>query len=782
MKSIGQKSFNGGEWSPSLYARNDLAKYATAVRRMKNFFPHPHGPVSNRGGTKYIGEVRYSSRKTRLVPFEYGSQTNTVFEFGHLYYQAWNALFTGPFDKFGGTPVVTPYTEDELDELKFSFSAKSMYITHPSHAPMVITTGDLVSGLISTLIMEPQSPLPTTVARHAGTGTGSSYVVTSVTLSGEESVASAAVAGGAGDTFDWDDMSVNHYRIYKDANTQGVYGFIGYANSPIFKEPATAITPDYSVNPPIPRTPFQIEVGRSGSTANDYPAVSTLFGQRIVFAHTNQRPNTFFGSAIRGSEDYYYANMNRRPQVISSDAYEFSISSNGFSGISWLVSAQQLLIFSRSEEWKATGSQGAITPMDIDLKKQSAYGSQDLVAPIIVDSSILFVDKSGQKVRDLSYSYEVEGYKGSDLSILASHLFKDHYIKSWCYQSAPDSIIWAIRDDGILIGLTYHKEHEVFAWHQHETDGEFESIVSIAEGIYSDVYVIVKRVINGETKRYIEKFMPRLPIGVDYEYYPEDSYFVDCGLSFDGNNDVDGMSTSGCLLSVSGGTYLANSDVILSASGHSPFTQASEGKRYRLRFGDDVVDVEVDDYTSTSGVVAHPVSSSVPASLRQVHTSDWALIASKFTGLSHLEGKDVSILSDGFVITDCTVSGGEVETNFHAAKSHVGLGYTSELETLDFDFDQEDGSIQDKLKNIPSVVARLENTRAMFIGPNADALTEVVFRTEELYNEPTELFTGDKEILLDNGIDREGKIYIRQTEPLPITVTALLLRMEAGEQ
>ena len=324
--------------------------------------------------------------------------------------------------------------------------------------------------------------------------------------------------------------------------------------------------------------------------------------------------------------------------------------------------------------------------MSVQLSPQSRWGVAN-IPPILIGTSVLFVDGSTRKVRDLLYSLEKDGYDGSDLTILAQHLFDSTGIKEWCYQQHPDSILWTVLKDGSLAGLTYQKEHQVSGWHRHDTEGLFESVAAIqtSEG-ETEVYFVVQRTIGGAAVRYIERLHSR-----DFET-SEDAFFVDSGLTYDG----------------------------------APATEIS--------------------------------------------------------GLGHLEGEAVSVLADGNVVDGLTVASGKITLPNASSLVHVGLPYTSDLETLNLEYPTRTGTVQDKMRQVTSIIARLQDTRACLAGPDSGRLTEVKFRSTEDYDEATRLFSGDKEIFMRPGELREGRVFIRVSDPLPITVAAIIARMDHGEK
>ena len=152
------------------------------------------------------------------------------------------------------------------------------------------------------------------------------------------------------------------------------------------------------------------------------------------------------------------------------------------------------------------------------------------------------------------------------------------------------------------------------------------------------------------------------------------------------------------------------------------------------------------------------------------------------SGLDHLEGDTVNALADGNVVEGLTVTGGEITLPFEAAVVHVGLPYTADLETLRLEFDAGQGTMQGRKKQISKLTLRLENTRGLVAGPDADNLTELKWRQGEDYNAPTDLFTGDKDLNISPRWNTVGRIFIRQTYPLPVTVLGVIPEVVVSER
>ncbi|HAF38713.1 MAG TPA: hypothetical protein DCG72_07005, partial [Gammaproteobacteria bacterium] len=157
--------------------------------------------------------------------------------------------------------------------------------------------------------------------------------------------------------------------------------------------------------------------------------------------------------------------------------------------------------------------------------------------------------------------------------------------------------------------------------------------------------------------------------------------------------------------------------------------------------------------------------------------------ATTLSGLTHLEGQTVSILADGSVHADATVSSGAITLNRHVTKAHVGLGYSSTLRTLRVDGGSAIGSAQGKVKRINDLTVRLYRSVGLKVGRDADNLDVVPFRSSATsMDAPNVLFSGDKEIELNGNYDSDGQFTIRQDQPLPMTVLAAYATLSTFDQ
>jgi len=734
----------------------------------------------------------------------------------------------------------TGYPEADLFELHYTQSADVLTVMHPHHPTKDITRLADDDWTVNTVTIAAQIGAPTGLASDSS-GTTFYYKVTAVDAETNEESLPTSEVGSTSETstLSWTAVTgAGQYNIYKKLN--GVFGFVGVAGadaSPSFK--CDSYTADTTDTPPEDRQPFAmgdtvaitgitqadpcvITVGAShgflsgdhvwiqdivgmtelndflyyvtsvttteiliedvhtnvavdstaytawssGGTvqvANNFPATGAYYQQRMVYGF--MRSNT---EGIWASKTGLRKNMMVSTPIQDDDAITFSIVGRQVNAVKHLLDVGDLVVFTASGEWKISGgAEGVFTPTSINPQQQTANGCSEL-APLVVDGNAIYVQARGSIVRDLGYEFESNGYKGSELSIFAAHLFDNYTLVDWAYQQTPHSIVWAVRSDGVLLGMTYIREHEINAWHQHTFGDEVESVCVIPEGNDDVLYMVVKRTIQASTVRYIEKMTQRQITNI------EDMIFMDSALSYDGRH------TGSTTMILSGGTlWLYDEDLTLTASA-AAFLSTDVGNQVWLTDNGITLRCTIQSYTSDTIVTVRP-HMTVPSNMQGGVLSTWAMAVDELSGLSHLEGRQVSVLADGFVVANPnnpeydvqTVTDGAITLEKPYTVIHVGLPYISDLETLNMD-NAEGASLADKRKNVSSVTVMLEDSRGGWVGPNASSLNEFKQRNTEGYSDPVALRSGAEEIDIQPEWNSNGGILIRQTDPLPLSVLAVI--------
>jgi hypothetical protein len=162
-----------------------------------------------------------------------------------------------------------------------------------------------------------------------------------------------------------------------------------------------------------------------------------------------------------------------------------------------------------------------------------------------------------------------------------------------------------------------------------------------------------------------------------------------------------------------------------------------------------------------------------------VAVSGWARQARTISGLAHLEGKTVSILSDGSVHPQRVVSGGSVVLQEAAGVAHIGLPYKSDMETLDLELKNGNETVLDKKIAVTSLTIIVEESRGIFAGKDKNSLYEA--KTErDTYEQALDSITGQVEINVSNDWQGKGRVFIRQSDPLPLSVLAVIPEVTIG--
>ena len=825
------KSFSSGEISPEMAGRIDDSKYQQGAATMRNFIAKPQGPAENRPGFFFVKEVKDSTKQTRLIPFRFNVSQTMVIEIGEEYFRfhtlgatlnysdgsTWtsntnvgigdiykynnvnyysitgqsgvqppNATHWYPLPADMTYEIPSPYQESELFDIKFVQSSDVMTLVHPNHEPAELRRYgatdwrfiniDFTASISAPTIASVVAYMPSSASNNSDTNEDHTYVVTAVASDGvRESAASSSSSvsnnifvTGAKNTITWNKVTgASRYRVYKEQG--GLFGFIGEKDHDSSGNPNTYSIVDNNIAPDFAITPPRYETIFSGT--NNFPNAVSYFEQRRVFAGTNNEPQTIFMTRSGTESD-----MSFKLPIKDDDRIKFRVAAREANRIKHIVPLTQLLFMTEAAEWRVTSvNSDAITPTSIAVKPQSYVGAND-TQPVVVNNSMVYISSRGGHARELGYNWQSNGFITGDLSIRAAHLFDGFDITDMTLAKAPTPIVWMISTSGKLIGLTYVPEQQVGAWHQHDTDGTFESVTTVAEGSVDAAYCVIKRTINGNTKRYIERMGTR-----DYASQ-RDSFFVDSGLSYNGTN----TNNSRTVTITSSGNYTKGSSVTLEFPSNIPvFKVGNNGLTTDLNDAIVIVDgtetyrcditAIADDHTATV-----KLDRDLPNNLQNTAITSYEIAEKTLLGLSHLVGKTVNILADGAVHPTRVVdNNGGIVLNRAASVVHIGLPYVCDLQTLPLAL-QTEAVGQGRVKNLNHAWLRVFESSGIFAGPTSEKLTEAKQRTTEPYGSPPNLKTEDIKIMLTPTWQDYGQIFIRQTDPLPLTVVGITLEVSVG--
>jgi len=502
-------SFTAGQLSPRMEGRTDFQKYFSSGKTINNFVVQPHGPVTRRPGTHFVAEVKDSSKDVRLIPFSFSTTQTYILEFGDQYirfYKDNGQIVSGA----SAYEISSPYLEAELFDIKFAQSADVMYLCHPNHSVRKLSRTGHTAWTLTEVDFQ-NGPFQD----HNTTSTTMTASHTSVGSSGNLTLSSTT---GVNNNQGWLSTDVGrlvhlkdgHYKITSVTSTT-----VAVATSVVAPSSASA-TDDWALG--------------AFSDTTGHPRCVTFFEQRLVFAGTTEQPQALFFSV---SGDYENMDDNYHGATTDSSAMIYTIASNQVNAIQSIKATRTLIVMTTGGEFTVTsgGTAAPITPTNLNIRKQSNYGSAGIDA-ISIGNSTLFVQRAKRKLRELAYNFDTDGYIAPDLTILSENISLSGIIQM-DYQQEPFSIVWCVRSDGKLIGMTYNRLQDVVAWHEHDFGGVNSKCKSIGiidvDTDEDQVWVVVERTINGATKKYIEYLTPS-----NFNSDLEQIHYVDSGLTYSG--------------------------------------------------------------------------------------------------------------------------------------------------------------------------------------------------------------------------------------------------------
>lgn len=707
-----QTGFTLGEISPELYSRIDFNKYKQGLRTCLNAIVRPFGPVSRRSGFRYVSEVHTSSNTGKLIPFIISSNQSIIIEFGDLVARFFtNDESTGPgVITSGGSPVVltTPYTSSQLAKLQYAQIGNNLYLVHPSHAPRLLSRISNTSWAIQTINF---SPPPTFENGFSLTNT--------VTLSAASGTA-VTVTAGAGF---FKQSSVGRRLIVTSPNLTGLAAITAFTSTTVvtanvlvafnttsytsgqirmLDSPQTTLTPSSALEgaqvtlTAVENSFSGIEIGKyfklhggvvycthftSATVVNGiiikglssaagtttwtmeetywsstygFPRSIAIAQQRLLFGGNSSYPYLVWATEVGLFDSFHYG------VGAVTNAIEIPMVQNKLETIQTMDAAQDVFVGTTVAESTIRGVDGPLTPTDVDVRERTFYGVAG-IQPTKVNNEIVFAQNGKGRIRSFRFDYQYNSYVSEDLTYFSNHLTTGS-ITQLAYSDEPDNLIWAVRSDGVLLCGTYDREHETLAWSRITTDGTFESITTISYNGKPQAWTIVKRIVNGSTKRYVEMFQ------------------------FDkGDNDLHGFSDSFLYYSVPKTiTNITKANpAVVSSTAHG----FSNGDVVVIKDVSGMTEVNNKSFTVANAAANTFQLSGVDSTNYTTYTFGGAAYekVTSVTGLDHLEGKTVQIKADGAVQSTKTVSSGAVTLDSSAGEVVVGLPYVSTIETLNLE-------------------------------------------------------------------------------------------------
>jgi len=540
-------NFSGGELSPRLYGRSDLQKYNDAVKRARDVVLMQHGGATRRPGTDWLGEVKDSSKATRVIPFVYSRTDSFVVEMGDNYLRFWKdgALLGGPYE------VVTTYGSSVIFDIDYAQGADTMFLAHPSFAPRRLRRFSDTRWVFDTTPLDP-GPFDEIGMRHAsvitlGAVTGSTTATSAASLWLAADVGRVLTyQGGAATISAYTSAAVVDVTIATDFGTTTLpsNGWL------LSGSPKTALTPG-AANPVGTSTTLVLgadgwrtaDIGKhvvingglmritavadainatgvilaelTSATAapsdawsledavwnavDGYPSTVTLHEQRLVSASTSRFPQRVWGSRPGLVLDFTKG-------ALDDDGYSHELATDEINPILFLSSFRDLAALTYAGEWTLLGGvEKPITPTNVRARQHSKAGAQP-VRPEQVDDDLYYAQRGGKVLRALGYRIDLAGYVSEEASTLSEHI-TSLGIEELSYQQSPERVLWLRLSDGSYAAVTLSREQNIraFSLCAAAGGGVVESMATVPEGEEDVTYMIVRRTIDGATKRYVER-------------------------------------------------------------------------------------------------------------------------------------------------------------------------------------------------------------------------------------------------------------------------------------
>lgn len=503
-----KNNFSAGELSPTLYTRTDIQQYSNGAKRLRNVIPLVEGGVRKRPGTfnhgLYAGAIR-------LIPFVVNSSSTYLLILKNASIQVYN-----PRTKVVVATLASPYTAAQIPNIQYVQYRFELFITHGEVPMQRLRCDEDFSNWNLSAFVFTHPPIDSDNARYPfrkGTPSGqdlgafitftldavsawsnsTTYLLGDVVIYSSQYYQAARDnsakqpntspddwvvvpnANGAGFTADdvgrYIDVNGGLIKITKFNNANSVSGEVVKKLDAVIR----AIERSWVILP------------QAFNAVDGYPRCCTYYKQRLVLANTKKAPNKIWFSAVG-------ANGNYLETTEDGDAFSV-VSASGLSNSILFLEAQRGVICLTSGGEFMVDSDGALSPTTVNINEHSAYGAYSETRPERVGNELLFVQRGGERMRALTYRYEVDGLVSPEISALSSHIGEEHLgINEISYQQEPESLVWCVLGDGKVTSITFNRDQEVLSWAQHDFGGVVKSICSLPTQLGSDsAFMLIQR-------------------------------------------------------------------------------------------------------------------------------------------------------------------------------------------------------------------------------------------------------------------------------------------------
>jgi hypothetical protein len=506
---------------------------------------------------------------------------------------------------------------------------------------------------------------------------------------------------------------------------------------------------------------------------------------RLICANTKTKPQTLWLSKLNDFEKFSF-----NTPALSTDSFSFNPNTEEVNGIRWMIEKDGLKVGTAGAVWRIfPPAGGVLSSTNLEIEVDDAQGSLDL-RPLVAHNAILMTPRGSIPVLEMLSSLEAKGFATRDLGTIAKHLHKNRRIINWRFAKDPDSVVWCIMDNGQLLGMTYHRERNVWAWHRRTNPlgagyHDIAVIPNSNDDNIDDVYLIVNRAEAGETpKYYIEKFEPRI--------VPQEAAY---GLTASGSEDdyrlLDSSIRLDIPLTITGITN-ANPGVVTSTA-------------HGLSDGDLVKITNVKGMTKVNNVRQEPLSSFIYYKVANKAANTFELtdlndidvdtttfgtyisggevrkMETTISGFDHLEGEMISVLADGTAVDGLVVSSGTITLSDPGAAFVLGgILFEPEAEMLDLETIFESGGTQGRIKAIKSIDLYFVDSRncKVYSKDKPDKVRVFEFEAGEFGEWPPPLFDGLKNVDVHSDNAKNVRLVFKQDKPYPVHIVRAIIEVD----
>lgn len=447
------------------------------------------------------------------------------------------------YDTFsaGGTvaeiyEVPTAFDDTDLAQIRVTQSADTLYVLHPDFPPATLVR---TSALTWTY-----SDLQITEGPYDSTNTTTTTLTPSAFAVGTGVTLTASSTTGINLNTGFKVTDIGRFIRMQQGTVWGYAVITGFTDTT-----HVTVTVLSTLTSTAAKTAWRLGIW---SDTTGWPATGTFHEDRLWMGGAALYPQRIDGSKS-GNYVSFEPSSLAAGVVADDNAIAYTLNSDDVNAIRWMSSNEKALLVGTSRsEWavRASTATAPLTPTDISAKPSTHYGSEDTEA-VSAGRAVLFIQRAGRKIRELAYVFEIDGFRAPDLTILSQHITLPS-VTAMAYQEQPQPVIWFVRSDGALIGLSYERDQDVVAWHRHILGGssdaagleipvvESVAVIPSPDTLRDELYLIVQRYVNGGVKRYVEYVTKLWEIGDDQE----DAFHADCGwtqIDSPATNEISGL-------------------------------------------------------------------------------------------------------------------------------------------------------------------------------------------------------------------------------------------------